>query len=65
MLKLDDFKKLSKSQILNKRFVLGGKGNPTEYAGGDDWRHEPGDAGVERSGRVPGGANGPEDDPRV
>ena len=35
MLKLDDFKKIAKSQVLNDRFITGG-GTATTYTGGED-----------------------------
>ena len=52
MLKLDDFKKLTKSQVLNVRFVTGGA-NATEYRqgngqSGDDWKHDDGHVGYSR-----------------
>ena len=54
MLKLEDFRKLTKSQVLNERYLVGGA-NATETRGGDDWKHDNGH--VIASGPVPRGGN--------
>lgn len=70
MLKLDDFKKLTKSQVLNARFVRGGDDirqtlwYPTPGTIHDDWAHTitAGHDNVGYSDQIPGGGN-PTDDP--
>lgn len=65
MLKLDDFKKLTKSQVLNARYIRGGENvRQTQYDEGDDYAHTMtnGHDSVINSGHVPGGGTA-EDDP--
>jgi hypothetical protein len=59
MLKMDDFKKLTKSQVLNARYIRGGENNQqTTYTAGDDYAHTslgPNGDSVVFSGHVPRG----------
>lgn len=61
MSKLDEFKKLAKSQVLNARYVRGGDGpennQQTTYTAGDDYAHTTtnGADNVGYSGYVPRG----------